>query len=108
MIAPYARDKVDINDPVKYSSPAFTEADAWNMDTTLATYLACGLNAYLNDAEKCGQMDNNEGRTIRAHIVTFAEWSLLGSGFGQYDESLNGRLDQALVWLSVNFRRLWT
>lgn len=89
-----------------YSTPAFTACDAWNMDVTLCRYLACGLNAYLNDAIKCRQISNDDALTIRSHIVHLAEFAT--DDGASWNEVMIGRVTEAFAWTAANWKGLWT
>jgi len=82
----------------RYSVPAFTKADAWNTDCTLARYIAAALRAYMSD--------NGYDPDVEVVIGVFTSWAEKGSWDSTEEEHV--ALDDSLLWLAINFKSLWT
>lgn len=82
---------------------ALTDQQVWNFDSTLATVIADGLTMLMDsDSEQAAGIEQARD-TFRAYGNRDAEdkWFDFDSGPDSH------RLDEALMWLALNFRSLW-
>lgn len=80
-----------------------TNSQVWNFDSTLAAVIADGLTMLIaSDAEQEAGIDKARD-TFRAYANRDADDKWFDFDTGPDAE----RLDEALMWLALNFRSLW-
>lgn len=87
----------------------FTDKQVWNLDTTLAAVIAEGLSALMVEADKSSTEQVPEIGKMASIFADYSHrWDNDSDAFAF--EPGGGRaaeIEDALVWLALNFRSLW-
>lgn len=87
----------------------FTEKQVWNLDTTIAGFISEGLLRLADEADKSHTEQLENIREVAAIFADYSQrWNDECNAFAfEPGGSRAADVDDALIWLILNFRALW-
>ena len=86
----------------------FSDKQVWNLDTTIAGFISQGLLLLADEADKSQTEQLENIRKIAAIFADYSQrWQVDDSFAFEPGGSRATDLDDALIWLILNFRALW-